>query len=236
MASTRYRSPLSTDFKHTPATKALRVVLVDDHTLFRSGLRELLQRRGVEVCAETGDAEQCVALAMSHAPDVVLLDLRMPGTDGLMALKRMHEQCVDRPVVVLTTSNEERDLVEALRNKARGYLLKDIEPDALIDSLHRVVGGETVVTPEMAGVLARYVQGDTLESSKNDSRFATLTPRELEILCHLAEGQSNKVIARELGITDGTVKLHVRAILRKLELHSRVEAAVLAVESGICQH
>lgn len=216
------------------AGSPLRVLLVDDHTLFRSGLKELLERRGIEVVAEAADAEQSLSLIADVEPDVILLDLRMPGMDGIAALKRLNADGVTVPTVILTTSNEERDLLEALRNQARGYLLKDIEPTDLIESLDRIVCGETVVAPEMASVLAKFVQGEPPEPPEQ-TRFSTLTPREMEILCHLAEGQSNKVIARELGITDGTVKLHVRSILRKLELRSRVEAAVLAVESGVCQ-
>ena len=135
---------------------------------------------------------------------------------------------------MLTTSSDERDLVESLRSGARGYLLKDMEPDRLVDALAAVVGGETVVAPEMTSVLAKVVKGGKVESGLPD-RFSSLTPRELEILRHLAEGQSNKVIARELGITDGTVKLHVRSVLRKLGVRSRVEAAVLAVEERLFQ-
>jgi two-component system nitrate/nitrite response regulator NarL len=135
---------------------------------------------------------------------------------------------------MLTTSSAERDLVDSLRAGARGYLLKDMDPEQLIQSLREIMDGETVVAPPMTGVLARVVQGDELATGRRD-RFSALTPREMEILCQLAEGRSNKAIARELGITDGTVKLHVRSILRKLEVQSRVEAAVMAVEERICQ-
>ena len=135
---------------------------------------------------------------------------------------------------MLTTSSDERDLVTSLRSGARGYLLKDMEPDQLVDALAAVVDGETVVAPEMTSVLAKVVQGGELESGRPE-RFSSLTPREFEILRHLAEGQSNKEIARDLGITDGTVKLHVRSILRKLEVRSRVEAAVIAVEERVFQ-
>jgi two-component system nitrate/nitrite response regulator NarL len=137
---------------------------------------------------------------------------------------------------MLTTSNEEQDLVECLRSGASGYLLKDMEPIELVTALREIVAGKTIVAPELATVLARVVQGDVEDDGVAPvSPFAELTPRELEILCLLAEGQSNKVIARNLGISDGTVKLHVKAILRKLDVHSRVEAAVMAVEQNFCQ-
>ena len=149
-------------------------------------------------------------------------------------LERLAALGLDCAVVMLTTSSDDRDLVTSLRSGARGYLLKDMEPDQLVDALAAVVRGETVVAPEMTSVLAKVVTGGELESARPD-RFSALTPRELEILRHLAEGQSNKEIARDLGITDGTVKLHVRSILRKLEVRSRVEAAVIAVEERIFQ-
>ena len=209
-------------------------MVIDDHTLFRSGLSELLERRGIEVCAAVGDGEEGCRLAAEIEPDVVLLDLRMPELDGLSVLKRLAALDLDCAVVMLTTSSDERDLVTSLRSGARGYLLKDMEPEQLVDALTAVVDGETVVAPEMTSVLAKVVKGGAVESGLPD-RFSSLTPRELEILRHLADGQSNKEIARDLGITDGTVKLHVRAILRKLEVRSRVEAAVIAVEERIFQ-
>ena len=209
-------------------------MVIDDHTLFRSGLSELLERRGIEVCAAVGDGEEGCRLATELEPDVVLLDLRMPGLDGLSVLERLVRLDAGCAVVMLTTSSDERDLVTSLRSGARGYLLKDMEPEQLVDSLTAVVDGETVVAPEMTSVLAKVVKGDTMESGQR-SRFSSLTPREFEILHHLAEGRSNKAIARELGITDGTVKLHVRSILRKLDVRSRVEAAVIAVEARIFQ-
>ena len=209
-------------------------MLVDDHTLFRSGLSELLERRGIDVCAAVGDGEEGCRLAAELEPDVVLLDLRMPELDGLSVLERLAALELRCAVVMLTTSSDERDLVTSLRSGARGYLLKDMEPDQLVDALAAVVDGETVVAPEMTSVLARVVKGGELASGRPE-RFSSLTPREFEILRHLAEGQSNKEIARDLGITDGTVKLHVRSILRKLEVRSRVEAAVIAVEERVFQ-
>jgi two-component system nitrate/nitrite response regulator NarL len=212
----------------------VRVLIIDDHALFRIGLSELLERRGIDVVDAIGDCEVGVLLASDAHPDVVLLDMRMPGTDGIQVLRRLRENGVQSPIVMLTTSTEERDLVESLQCGARGYLLKDMEPDALISALESIVGGQTIVAPELTGALAKAVRGDSVTAPHNRRTVADLTPRESEILCLLAEGQSNKLIARNLGISDGTVKLHVKAILRKLDVHSRVEAAVIAVEQNLC--
>lgn len=213
----------------------MRVLLVDDHTLFRSGLETLLERHNIEVVAATGDGRDGMKLALEIQPDIVLLDMRMPDMNGLEVLRALRGEGMKTPIVMLTTSNEERDLVECLRNGAAGYLLKDMEPGELVNALREIQAGRTVVAPELAGVLARVVQGESVDVERQDTPFSELTPRELEILCLLAEGQSNKVIARNLGISDGTVKLHVKAVLRKLNVHSRVEAAVMAVEKNLCQ-
>ena len=211
----------------------LRVLVIDDHTLFREGLEGLLTRRDIDVIASVGDGEQGIKLAQELKPDIILLDMRMPDLNGLGVLARLNETGLDMPISMLTTSTEERDLVEALRNGAKGYLLKDMEPDSLVVALRDIVNGKTVVAPTLAPVLAKVVQGNVPSSKIEETPFEDLTPRETEILGLLAEGQSNKVIARNLGISDGTVKLHVKAILRKLSVHSRVEAAVLAVEHGM---
>lgn len=214
----------------------MRVLLVDDHTLFRSGLETLLERHGIEVIATAGNGREGFLMARELQPDVVLLDMRMPEMSGLEVLSGLRAVGFRSPIVMLTTSNEEQDLVECLRNGASGYLLKDMEPLELVTALREIVAGKTIVAPELATVLARVVQGEVEDDGVQPvSPFAELTPRELEILCLLAEGQSNKVIARNLGISDGTVKLHVKAILRKLDVHSRVEAAVMAVEQNFCQ-
>ncbi|MGM0594440.1 MAG: response regulator [Pseudomonadota bacterium] len=213
----------------------MQVLLVDDHTLFRSGLETLLERHGIEVAATAGNGREGFLMARELQPDIVLLDMRMPEMSGLEVLSGLRAVGFRNPIVMLTTSNEEQDLVECLRNGASGYLLKDMEPTELVAALRDIVEGKTIVAPELAAVLARVVQGDVEEILQKEANpFAELTPRELEILCLLAEGQSNKVIARNLGISDGTVKLHVKAILRKLDVHSRVEAAVMAVEQNFC--
>jgi len=213
----------------------MRVLMIDDHALFRMGLSELLERRGIEVVAAVGDCDQGIAWVEEKAPDVVLLDMRMPEMTGLQVLQELRRRDVTMPIAMLTTSREESDVINALQGGARGYLLKDMEPDDLIRALGDIVAGQTVVAPELTIVLAKAVSGEANHQGPPSHRaLAELTPRELEILCHLAEGQSNKVIARNLGISDGTVKLHVKAILRKLDVHSRVEAAVIAVEENIC--
>jgi len=211
----------------------MRVLLIDDHALFRFGLQELLERRGIEVVDALGESDAGIRRVVETVPDVVLLDMRMPRQSGLDVLRRLRADGQAMPVAILTTSAEERDVIESLQSGAQGYLLKDMEPDELIAALEEIVAGHTVVAKELTGVLAKAVQGEH-PADESASAFADLTPREREILCHLAEGQSNKTIARALGISDGTVKLHVKAILRKLDVHSRVEAAVIAVEKNLC--
>ncbi len=211
----------------------MRVLVIDDHALFRIGLSELLERRGIQVIAAVSGCEEGLNKVMETQPDVVLLDMRMPQMTGLQVLERLRADGWKKPVSMLTTSRDESDVLSSLQNGAQGYLLKDMEPDELINALERIVQGETVVAQELTGILARAVQGGS-EPVKTDKEMPDLTPREQEILCLLAEGQSNKVIARNLGISDGTVKLHVKAILRKMGVHSRVEAAVLAVENNMC--
>jgi len=212
----------------------LKVLIIDDHTLFRVGLEGLLESRGIVVVASTGEGQGCLKLVTELTPDIILLDMRMPRLDGLSVLKQLRQNNIQIPIVMLTTSTDETDLVESLRSGAQGYLLKDMAPDDLVLALRDIVSGKTVVAPDLAPILAKAVQGKPANDPKKDSSpFSSLTPRETEILALLAEGQSNKAIARNLGISDGTVKLHVKAILRKLNLHSRVEAAVMAVEYGI---
>ncbi len=214
----------------------MRVLLIDDHALFRAGLESLLERRSIQVVGSVGNGEEGLRLAGNLHPDVVLLDMRMPHMEGGEVLKLLRRHQPTLPVVMLTTSRDEQDLVETLRSGANGYLLKDMEPDELVSALREIVAGDTVVAPDLAGVLARVVRGTDTLTNRQQPPLGELTPREQQILRHLADGQSNKVIGRELGISDGTVKLHVKAILRKLGVHSRVEAAVIAVEQGLCRH
>ncbi len=210
----------------------IKVIIIDDHTLFREGLQRLLVRHEIDVVSSVSNGEDGIKSIKKLEPDIVLLDLRMPNVNGIDVLKNIREHNKSLPVVMLTTSDDEKDLIEALRNGASGYLLKDMEPDDLVVALRDVLKGETIVAPNLVQILAKFHQGDDTEINITNL-IATLTPRENEILELLAEGQSNKLIAKNLGISDGTVKLHVKSILRKLEIHSRVEAAVIAVEHGL---
>jgi len=212
----------------------VRILLIDDHALFRIGLQELLERRGIEVIAAIGDCEAGIMQVVESQPDIVLLDMRMPQMSGVEVLRQLRDKQQKMAISMLTTSRDEKDVIESLQGGAQGYLLKDMEPDDLITALNDILNGKTVVAPELTSVLARAVQGETAESAETQDLFSELTPRESEILCHLAEGQSNKVIANQLGISEGTVKLHVKSILRKLDVNSRVEAAVIAVEKKLC--
>jgi len=207
----------------------LKVLIIDDHRLFREGLQSLLQRRNIDVVAAVGDGNEGIKLAKELSPDVILLDMRMPIIDGISVLIQLRKRELTMPIVILTTSSNEQDLLDALKNGASGYLLKDMEPDALVTALRDINGGKTVVATRLTSVLVRFIQGDTTTTEKQGP-FSELTPRESEILKLVADGQGNKLIARNLGISDGTVKLHVKAVLRKLELHSRVEAAVMYIE------
>jgi len=212
----------------------VRVLLIDDHALVRKGIEGLLRSRGVEVIASVGSGEEGVRRALELIPDIVLLDVKMPGTSGIETLKSLRAHGVGAPVLMLTMSSEDADLSAALRAGAQGYLLKDMEPEELVPALGSALRGENVVAKELLGALARIVRGNAgAEASPQSASFGELTRREMEILEHVAKGLSNKVIANTLNITDGTVKLHVKAILRKLGVDSRVKAAVIAVEHGM---
>ncbi len=214
----------------------MRVLLIDDHALVRKGIEELLRSRGVQVVASASSGEEGIRRARELPADIILLDIKMPGMTGIETLKQLRASGVETPVVMLTMSREDVDLAAALRAGARGYLLKDIEPEELVPTLEAALAGDNVVAREMVGALARLVQGTAgpeRDARRPPAPFALLTPRELQILQCIADGSSNKMIARALEITDGTVKLHVKAILRKLGMRSRVEAAVAAVEHGL---
>ena len=206
----------------------LRIVLVDDHTLFRKGLAELLESQGaVSVSGITGNPAEVADLLRAHRPDVLLLDLNIGGIDGIHVMQQLRADGFLLPVLILTVSEAEEDMARALRNGARGSLLKSMEPDEVVDAIIRAARGETVVAPGMTAKLVRMLDN---KGSSSTSLLESLTQREREILSHLARGESNKAIARQLDISYDTVKLHVRHILAKLNLSSRVEAAVFAVE------
>lgn len=209
----------------------LSIVLVDDHTLFRKGLAELLEREGaIKVAGITGDPGSVPDLLRQHRPDVLILDLNIGGIDGINVMQDLRNTGFSLPVLILTVSEAEEDLARALRNGANGYLLKSMEPDEVVDAIERAARSETVVAPGMTAKLVRLL--DTKNNSSS-SLLETLTQREREILLHLGRGESNKAIARQLDISYDTVKLHVRHVLAKLNLSSRVEAAVFAVENRL---
>ena len=213
------------------STPALRVMLVDDHALCRSGLTDLLQHRGnIKVVAALGDPQQVPDALREHKPDLLVLDLRMPALDGLTLLRKLRTEGIDTPVLILTMSDAEADLSAALRAGVRGYLLKDMEPEDVMAGIERAARGELSVAPAMTLKLAQMLQAGSSGSVRKEM-LASLTERERQILDHLARGESNKAIARALEISHDTVKLHVRHILAKLNLSSRVEAAVMAVEA-----
>jgi two-component system nitrate/nitrite response regulator NarL len=204
-----------------------RIILVDDHTLVRKGLAELVERDGlISVVAMTGNPADIQHLLREHRPDALILDLNMPGTDGINLMQELKAEGFYLPIIILTVSEAEDDLARALRAGANGYLLKSMEPDEVVDAIQRAVKGETVVAPAMTAKLVNLLDA----KNTADSVLNSLTQREREILSHLAKGESNKAIARQLDISYDTVKLHVRHILAKLNLSSRVEAAVFAVE------
>jgi len=211
-------------------SESIRVVLIDDHSLCRSGLSELLEARaGIKVAGATGNADEAVRLLRDERPDLAIMDLRMVPVDGHRLLTRIRAEGIDTPVVVLTMSDSQEDLGKAFRAGVRGYLLKDMDPDDVVDAIRRTARGEVVVAPVMAVKLVDLLLPAQPGTTRNDY-MKSLTEREREILQHLAVGKSNKAIALALGISHDTVKLHVRHILSKLGLRSRVEAAVFAVE------
>ena len=206
----------------------MRVLLIDDHALVRKGIEELLQSRGVQVVASVGSGEEGVRRARELPADLILLDVKMPGMNGIETLKSLRASGVGAPVVMLTMSREDADLAAALRAGARGYLLKDMEPEAMLEALRQAADGRSVVSDDLTHHLVAAVRGDARPPS---AAAAGLTEQELRILERIACGLPNKLIGRELNIAEGTVKVHVKHILRKLGLRSRVEAAVWAVET-----
>ena len=210
----------------------LRVLLVDDHQLFRSGVKALLSRQpDMEVVGEAGDGLDGVQQARRSKPDIVLLDLHMPGMGGREAVRAITEDVPDARVLMLTVSEDAEDLLDTLGAGAAGYLLKNIETEYFVDAIRRAAAGDSVVSPEMTGKLVAglkraYTAPPPLEKE-------TLSAREREVLAALARGASNKDMARVFDLAESTVKIHVQNILRKLKLTSRVQAAVYAVRNGI---
>jgi two-component system nitrate/nitrite response regulator NarL len=218
---------------------AIRILVVDDHTLFRRALTSLLRdARGLEVVGDAGDAGEAIRRAGELQPDVILLDNHLPGVLGINAIASLREAAPKARVIMLTVSEDEADLSAALRAGASGYLLKTMEGDDLAEAIGRAMRGASVVAPEMTGKLvAAYRDAangapPATPAPATPTAIEQLSPREQEILRGIARGESNKEIARALGIAETTVKIHVQHVLRKLGVSSRVHAAVIASSQG----
>ncbi|MFB7216164.1 response regulator [Streptomyces sp. NPDC056255] len=210
------------------ADKIIRVLLVDDHQVVRRGLRTFLEiQDDIEVVGEAADGAEGVARTEELRPDVVLMDIKMPGTDGIEALRRLRELENPAKVLIVTSFTEQRTVVPALRAGASGYVYKDVDPDALAGAIRSVHAGHVLLQPEVAGAL--LAQED---SGSGTGRGSTLTEREREVLGLIADGRSNREIARALVLSEKTVKTHVSNILMKLDLADRTQAALWAVRHG----
>ena len=211
----------------------IRILLVDDHNLFRSGIRLLLSRNpDFEVVGEAADGLEGVKRAKELLPDIVLLDLHMPGISGIEATQLLRQDVPDTYVILLTVSEDAEDLSAGLKAGAAGYLLKNIDADYLLDSLKRVMNGDSVISSDMTKKLFAQIRNDS-PAQPAAPEIEKLTPREKEILAQLAAGLSNKEIARKLDVAESTVKIHLQSILKKLGLSNRVQAAIYAVGHGM---
>ncbi len=209
-------------------THLTSLLIVDDHPLFRKGVKQLIHDAGgFDLVGEASSGAEGIDLAYLRQPEMILLDLNMKDMSGIDVLKVLKAADLDARVIMLTVSDHEADLVAALRAGADGYLLKDMEPEDLVAKLAEAARGQTVLSPALAGLLVHAMRQ---ESKPKNPDEAGLTEQERKILERIAVGKSNKIIARELNIAEGTVKVHVKHLLKKLNLKSRVEAAVWAVE------
>ncbi|EMS5280803.1 response regulator transcription factor [Neisseria gonorrhoeae] len=212
----------------------IKIILIDDYTLFRSGIKALLSRQhGFEVIGEAADGLSGIKMISRLQPDVVLLDLDMPGMNGREALSQIISINPQQAVIMLTVSEDSDDLAECMRIGARGYLLKNINADFLLESIRKAAEGDNVFSPEMTAKLVKSLISP--QPAQRTQALSSLTPRELEILGYLAAGHSNKIIARHLDLAESTVKVHVQNLLRKLNLSSRVQAAVYAIRHNVPQ-
>lgn len=203
-----------------PAT----ILLIDDHPMLRTGVKQLISMApDITVVGEASNGEQGIELAESLDPDLILLDLNMPGMNGLETLDKLREKSLSGRIVVFSVSNHEEDVVTALKRGADGYLLKDMEPEDLLKALHQAAAGEMVLSEALTPVLVASLRANRATTERDVNQ---LTPRERDILKLIAQGLPNKMIARRLDITESTVKVHVKHMLKKMKLKSRVEAAV----------
>jgi len=215
-----------------PRTDPIRVLVVDDHALFRRGLEFVFaQEADIEVIGEAGDGEQGVARAAELLPDIVLLDVRMPKGTGIEACAAIKDVAPSAKIIMLTMSDEEADLYDAIKAGATGYLLKEISIDEVADAVRAVYDGQSLISPAMASKLLNEfaLMAKRTDDRRNQVPAPRLTERELEVLKLVARGLNNRDIAKELFISENTVKNHIRNILEKLQLHSRMEAVVYAV-------
>jgi len=214
--------------------EAIRVLLADDHTLFRRGLASLIAPlEDIEVVGEAGDGREALKKARELMPDLILMDIHMPGCDGLEATRRIQEEMPYVKIVMLTISDDDKDLFEAIKSGAQGYLLKDLSPEELFESLRGVYRGEAPISGLTAARIleefARLAQKETWVARPGES----LSPREREVLQLVVQGATNKEIASRLFITENTVKNHLRNILAKLHLRNRAQVAAYAVREGL---
>ena len=231
----------------SPATNgrpAIRILVVDDHTLFRRGLTALLARDPrLQVVGDAADIGEALRRVGELHPDIILLDNHLPGVRGIDALPALRDAAPQARILMLTVSEDEADLAAALRGGAAGYLLKTIEGDALIAAILRAEQGDSIVAPEMMNKLVAAYRGAPSATAPTAdaapattaaaAAIASLSPRELDVLRGIVRGASNKEIARQHGIAETTVKIHVQHLLRKLDVSSRVHAAVIASENGV---
>jgi DNA-binding NarL/FixJ family response regulator len=211
----------------------LRVLLVDDHALFRRGLRRLVAEHGFDVVGEASNGEAGVRMAAELSPDVVVMDLHMPILSGVEATRRIRAVSPDAKVLMLTISEQEGDIVDALLAGASGYVLKDAEPEIIASALRATAEGESMISPAATSTLIQRVREQEASAQPAADAPADLTDREVEILRLVAEGLDNTDIADRLFLSPSTVKNHVSSILGKLGVEGRVQAAVLAVRSGL---
>lgn len=210
----------------------MRVLVADDHSLFRDGIISLLKAAGMEVVGEAGDGAQAVAEARRLRPDVVLMDIQMPGIGGIEATRRLKAELPDVQVVMLTVSQEDADLFEALKAGAQGYLLKSLTSDEFLELLEGLTRGEAPLPRNLA---AKLIAGIARPPDHGARVADALTDREIEVLRLVAFGLPNKVIGQRLGVSENTVKYHMKNVLQKLGLHNRAEAAAYAVRSGLAE-